>query len=106
VIRAGKLHHTILLQRSTETIDAAGVPSPSWSTITVLRAEVVDLTAEEEIRACGASSEASVVFRTWWSAGVELADRILFHGEPFNIRSVKEIGRRRHLEIRAEKVGV
>jgi len=105
VIRAGKLHNTILVQRSNETIDAAGVPSPSWSTIATLRAELVEFTDEEMIRAYGASSETSVVFRTWFRDGVELSDRILFRGEPFNIRSVKEIGRRREMEIRAEKVG-
>lgn len=105
MIRAGKLHHTIVLQRSTETIDAAGVPSPSWSTVAVMRAELVDLSTEEMIRAYGASSETTSLFRTWWRAGVELADRLIFNGQAFNIRSVKEIGRRRSLEIRADKVG-
>lgn len=105
MIRAGKLDRLIQIQRSTETIDAAGVPSPSWSTIATVRAELVDLATEEMIRAYGASTEIAVVFRTWWRDGVGLADRILFDGDAFNIRGVKEIGRRRLLEIRAERIG-
>jgi head-tail adaptor len=52
-----------------------------------------------------ATTKATVIFRTRFLEGVTLADRIAFNGGYFNIKHVGEIGRRRGLELRAERLG-
>src|SRR5262245_26543489 len=101
MIRAGKLDRVITIDRATTTIDASGAPQEAWSTVATMRAELVDASADEIMRQNGANSETTITLRTWFTPGVTLADRVTYDGRPFNIKSVKEIGRRRGLEIKA-----
>jgi SPP1 family predicted phage head-tail adaptor len=104
-MRAGKLDREIAIERATETIDSYGVPVSTWGTLASMRAEIIDAADDEAMRASGASSEATVTFRTRYLPGVTLADRVAYDGHPFNIVQLKEIGRRRGLEIRATRIG-
>ena len=93
-MRAGKLVHVITLQRvSGTTISDAGTPTDTWSDLATLRAERVDQSTEEFMRAAGATDETAVIFRTRWIDGVTNADRVMFGGEAFNLRAVVPFGR-------------
>lgn len=100
-MRAGNLDRTIVLQRWTE-----GEPDPYGNVVSIfvdratLRAQVVSASTDEFIRDHGASDETVIVFRTRFLPGVELADRVIYGGEPFDIKQVAEIGRRKGLELR------
>jgi SPP1 family predicted phage head-tail adaptor len=104
-MRAGKLDRSIIIERVTPTPDSYGVPMATWATLATLRAELIEGTTDEFIRESGASTEATLTFRTRFLAGVTLADRITFEGAVYNIKQLKEVGRRRGLEIHAVKVG-
>ena len=100
-MRAGRLDRLIVVQRSTHTVNEYGTPVFAWSDVATLRAQLVEARTEEFL-ASGASDKTLAVFRTRYLDGVGNADRILHDGKVFNIREVKEIGRRKGLELRAE----
>lgn len=102
-MRAGKLDRTIQVQRFTNTVDDFGTPVMDWTALATLRAQLIEANTEEFLRGAGATDETSAIFRTRFLAGVGTADRIHYQGGYFNIRDVKELGRREGLEIRCVK---
>ncbi|WP_105437512.1 phage head closure protein [Neorhizobium sp. T25_13] len=106
-MRSGKLDRTIRIDRyDAGAVNDYGTPAPTFTPLATLRAQVVQASTEEFIRAAGASDETGIIFRTRWIDGVTNADRIVYEGGNFNIKEVKEIGRRKGLELRAlEAVG-
>lgn len=103
-MRAGQLDRVITIQRSTSEIDEYGNPAATWSDIATIRAQLVQASTEEFIRGYGASDETAIIFRTRFLE-VGPADRIVFDGANHNIKELKEIGRRRGLEIRTVRLG-
>jgi SPP1 family predicted phage head-tail adaptor len=105
-MRAGKLDRKILVERSTETVDDFGTVTHQWMTLYPLRAELIEQSAQEFMRNYGASSETTVIFRTRFVLGVTVADRVTYDGREYDIKEVKEIGRRRGLELRCVVIGL
>lgn len=99
-MKSGKLIEVIQIQRATDGVNDYGTPVTAWATIATVRAERIDQTTEEFMRAFGASDEEAVIFRIRHLDGVSNADRVLWQGEPFNIRQVTPIGRRKGLDLR------
>lgn len=100
-MRAGKLDRTITIQEFTNTVDDLGTPVMAWTDKATLRAQIMQISTGEYVRAYGAIDEAVVIFRTRFFEGVTNADRVKYAtGEVFNIKEVKEIGRRKGLELR------
>jgi head-tail adaptor len=88
-MRAGKLDRAITIERVTTAIDAYGTPKETWAPVAMLRAELTQENATE------------FIFRTRFLDGITTADRVTYADTPLAIKEVKEIGRRRELEIRA-----
>jgi|AraplaMF_Col_mLB_1032019.scaffolds.fasta_scaffold82384_1 SPP1 family predicted phage head-tail adaptor len=100
-MRSGKLDRTIRIdQFNPNSVDDYGTPTSGFTPRATLRAQIVQASTEEAIRN-GAEDTTLVIFRTRWLADVTNADRVHYEGEDFNIKEVKEIGRREGLEIRA-----
>src|SRR4051812_21513253 len=99
-MRAGKLDRQIVIERVTTTLSAAGTPIEAWATLVTLRAEKLDDAMDEHIRAEGASTERMVSFQSRYFPGVTVADRLSYEGQAYNLLHLKEIGRRRGLELR------
>ncbi len=104
-MRAGKLDRELLIERVTTTIGEAGTPLEAWSTLTMLRGEIIEDKTSEEQREQGSSTERLITFRTRFYPGLTVADRLTFEAQTFNLTGVKEIGRRRELELQAKRVG-
>lgn len=104
-MRAGKLDKTITLQRFTTTVDDYGTPVETWTTLATVRAQVIQASTEEFMRAFGASTETAVIFRIRFLDGVTLADRVDHAGKLYDIKETKEIGRRQGLDLRCVAVG-
>src|SRR5665213_1489335 len=98
-MRAGNLDREIIIERSTRIIGDAGTPEETWTPIATLRAQLIEATTDEYIRGSGASTERLVVFRTRFIDGVTAADRISYEGQPFTLKQIKELGRRKALEF-------
>ncbi|MDQ0347864.1 phage head closure protein [Ancylobacter vacuolatus] len=104
-MRAGALDRVIDIQRSTESVNGLGQVVTGWSTIATMRAQKVEASTAEFMRAFGASTETAIVFRIRFLDGVTLADRVSYEGAAFNLIEVKEIGRRKGLELRCTRIG-
>ncbi|PAU98965.1 phage head closure protein [Paracoccus salipaludis] len=100
-MRAGKLTHTIAIEREVETVKPSGHVSRTWATIATMRAEQKQGSATEFLAGFGEGTESNVIFLIRWP-GIEItvADRITHAGKSYNIKSLVEIGRRRGLELR------
>lgn len=104
-MKAGKLTEEIRIERSSGTvIDPDGTPTQGWTKLAVLRAEKVEQETTEYIRNFGASDEEVVIFRTRVFDGISNADRLIWRGNTFNIKSVATIGRRTGVELRCVRI--
>jgi SPP1 family predicted phage head-tail adaptor len=103
-MRAGNLDRSITIERSTYVQDEWGTPIYTWSELASLRAQIIQSSTEEFIRNYGASDETVIIFRTRFFPGVVNADRIIFEGGEYNIKEVKEIGRRKGMDLRCVAV--
>jgi hypothetical protein len=104
-MRAGLLDRQITLQSPTTTIGNDGTPATTFATFATLRAQRLEATLDEYVRNYGASTERLMIFRTRYIDGVQGDFQIVFEGEQFVIKQIKEIGRRKALEFRAECIG-
>ena len=100
MIRAGRLQHVIRIERRATTLNEFRVPTDAWRWVASPRAELVEASAEEAVRAHGADADVVRVFRIRYLEGVTVADRIVFGGVVHDLKGVEEIGRRRGLELR------
>lgn len=103
-MKSGKLVETIRIERATTEINDAGTPIETWARVADLRAERVDQTTEEFIRGFGASDEELVIFRARFFGGITNADRVMWNDQPFNIKQVTPIGRRKGVELRCTRM--
>lgn len=104
-MRAGKLDKTITIDRFTSTVDDYGTPAETWVTVATVRAQIIQATTEEFMRGWGASSEAAVIFRIRHMDGLTPADRITYQGTPYDLKEIKELGRREGLDLRCVAAG-
>jgi SPP1 family predicted phage head-tail adaptor len=99
-MRAGSLDKTITIERATEAVDANGVLVSTWTTFATVRAQLVEPTTDEVVRDQGAVAESTAVFKTWFVEDVRVADRVTYAGRHYDVKQVRELGRREALEIR------
>lgn len=99
-MRAGKLTSTIIIDRRTETVDAAGTPSDAWAPVLTTRAQILSSDARTFIAEAGEQIESAVVFRVRYRDGIEPGDRVTLDGREFSLVETKEVVRRRVLELR------
>jgi len=105
MIRAGKLDREIIIKRASVALNSTGTPVSTWATVVTLRAQLIDDVTEEKQRDHGESTERTVTFQTRYFCPLFVSDQIFYQGHDYNITNVKEIGRRRGLELRAVRVG-
>lgn len=103
-MRAGKLDRLITIERQAETVAPSGAVTSSWAPLASARAELVQQTADEFLAGPGEAEERTLVFRIRWRAGLSTADRVIFEGQPYDVKQIVEIGRRRGLELRVVAV--
>lgn len=99
-MRAGKLDKSITIERSAAVIDDYGVPSEGWTTLTTVRAQVIQSSTEEFLKGYGETSETAIIFRIRHMGGLTLADRVTYEGRPHDLKEIKELGRRAGLDLR------
>ncbi len=78
-MRAGKLRHTVVIERSTFGQDDAGEPILIWDAIEVVAASVEPLTGREYYAAQSLQSEVTTKIRMRYLPGILPSDRIT-HG--------------------------
>ncbi|MET3578208.1 head-tail adaptor [Mesorhizobium robiniae] len=104
-MRAGKLDRTIVLQRRVQSVGDSGNVLSSWTTIATVRAELVQATADESATDFGEAETDLCTFRIRWPASeITTAEQVFYAGAAYNIKHIVEIGRRRGLELRCERI--
>ncbi|WP_288427102.1 phage head closure protein [uncultured Agrobacterium sp.] len=101
-MRAGNLDRSITVQSYTTTLNAYRVPVMAWVDVGTVRAQIIQSSTEEYLTN-GASDTTSIIFRTRYFEGVNTSSQVLYEGQTYNIREVKEIGRRKGLDLRCER---
>lgn len=99
-MRAGRLDRRISIEHGSEAKDSLGVVSTTWAPIATTWAEVVQGSTSEFLNGAGLQGDAAVVFRIRWLAGVTVRDRVVYGGVAHDIKEIKELGRRRGIELR------
>ncbi|NKM86343.1 phage head closure protein [Rhizobium laguerreae] len=99
-MRAGKLDKTITIQRRGETVDDYGTVSEGWTDVATVRAQVIQSSTEEFLQASGTTGQAAIIFRIRWREGFEVADRVTYRGQAFDLNEIKELGRREGIDLR------
>lgn len=102
MISAGRLDRTIQIERPTRSVGVAGSETLAWTPVATVRAELIQSEISETLAAQGTTPKAALAFRIRYLAGVTPDDRVIYEGRAYNLRTVKEIGRRRGLELICE----
>ncbi|ALK09504.1 phage head closure protein [Blastochloris viridis] len=103
-MRAGNLDRTITIQSFASGVDDYGTPIEQWSDVATVRAQIVQASTDEFLAAFGETDKTAIIFRVRWLDGVTTEHRVVYAGKSLNIREMKEIGRRKGLELRCEEV--
>ena len=104
-MRSGKLDRTVTIDRFTETVNEYGQTIQDWVTVATVRAQLIQSNTEEFMRGWGESAEAAIVFRIRHMDGLTLADRVTYDGKAYDLKEVKELGRRKGLDLRCVAQG-
>lgn len=104
-MRAGRLDRRIVIQEKTaDTSDPYGGVSYTWADVATVWAQLLEERTQEFLRGeIGTTRESARAFRIRWRPGVNVGQRVMYGGEPHDIESVAEIGRRRGLELRCRR---
>jgi SPP1 family predicted phage head-tail adaptor len=105
-MRSGKLDKLITIERSGEAVDDYGRVTTGWTALATVRAEILQASTAEFLRAFGEAEQTGIAFRIRFIPGVTVNtnDRVTHAGQAYGLVEVKEIGRRKGLELRAERV--
>lgn len=94
----------ITIERFTETRDTMNAVVKTWGTLATVWAAKADVSDGERVRAQEVGAEITTRFRIRFDsivADVNPKDRVIYDGRTYDIAAVKEIDRRKGLEISA-----
>lgn len=95
----------VTLQSVSATQDSRGAPIDSVTTLaTNLPAVLVQQTGREFLAAETIASEQRTVWRIYFRDDVDRRSRVIYDGVTYDVRDVREIGRRQYLELHTEAV--
>lgn len=101
---SGDYDRRITIRRAAKS-NVGGAPVTTWSDLAVdVPASATPISDGERARAGQTMAQNSMRFRFWWApelADVNGKDQVVYDGETFDIGHVKEIGRRKEIEITA-----
>lgn len=87
-IQSGKLRHYLTLQQPTESRDAMGGVTRTWSAVGNLHGEVRPVSAREFVNGERLTQDVTHIIRTRYRAGVTPSMRFTWGGRVFNIEKV------------------
>jgi SPP1 family predicted phage head-tail adaptor len=103
-MHAGQLDRVVDLLRADTRVDGFGGATPGWYDFATVRANKKDVSDAERERATQVGASITTRFTIRWAlewADLSAADRVRCEGLTYDIGAVKEIDRRRWLEISA-----
>lgn len=104
MLNIGNMDRRINIERLTKTRKPSGDTFETWAPVATVWAEVLQQTANEFFTGYGEAETGTVIFRVRFRPGIMTKDRVSFDGTDYDIKEIKEIGRRDALELRGEAV--
>lgn len=104
-MRAGKLDKTIIIQRRGEVVDDYGTVTEGWTVLATVRAQIIQQSTQEFLKDAGTAAQTAVIFRIRHIADLKTADRVTYGGNTFDLKEIKELGRREGLDLRCVAAG-
>lgn len=99
-MRAGKLDRRIRLERyNADARNELNEIVPSWSLIAEVWAQQRPNRGAERFQSGQLSGQIVMTFHIRWRGDVMREDRIVYEGRAYNIKDLRELGRRSVLEI-------
>ncbi|WP_256807150.1 phage head closure protein [Bradyrhizobium sp. Bra64] len=105
-MRAGNLDRLIEIQRRTTGLDLYGTVTDTWTTYATMRAQLLKNATDDREGASGHTTDAVLTFRSYYFASLSLNDRLLYEGQPYEIKGITEIGRRVGIDVVCERIGL
>ena len=99
-MRAGKLDKTIVIERRGETVNEYGTVAEGWAPVATVRAQVIQQSTDEFLKGAGTTGQTAIVFRVRHRDDLMLEDRVTYQGQVFDMKEIKELGRRDGLDLR------
>lgn len=103
-MRAGKLTHQITIEAPSKTVSPAGTVTHTWAPIATVRAEILQQSATEFLRADAEAERNVVIFRIRYRADLTTSARVTHDGQAYDLVELKQLGRRQGLELRCERL--
>lgn len=94
---AGKLRDRVAFERPNDTPDDYGNVSTGWTNVTTIWGDVREASGKEKVENGAVQSLRMATVRvrkTTTTSGLTEADRAVFRGQTWNIRSIAQIGRK------------
>lgn len=102
-MRAGSLDRIITISSKSTTTNAAGKITETFVALADVRAQVISSSLTEDFGAGGSSTSTPIVFRIRHFNDLTLDHVVSFEGRTFDIIAIREIGRRRGLDIQCRE---
>ena len=99
--RIGLLDRRVTIQSNTPTTDGAGQEVESWSTVATVWMGVKPQRGGERFQAHQVLGKAVTTFQARHRTDVTVLNRLQYNGQDWDIHDVREIGRKRGIEIDA-----
>lgn len=104
-VDARGLDRRIRIERKVSTRDSFGGENISYSLRAEVWASVIYTRGREAFLSAQPTPTSDIEFRCRWRSDVDLTDRVLYEGQPYDIQYLAEMGRRRKLRILAKTPG-
>jgi SPP1 family predicted phage head-tail adaptor len=103
---AGKLDRRLTIQQKTITRGSMGEVVETWATVAIVWARLLSSKGREFYSGGVQLGVEDAGFQIRYSAAVGAMDqtwRVVYEGQPYNVFSVSEVGRREYLTILAKR---
>jgi len=101
-MRAGSLDRRVTIRRQSQTRNEYNELENVWNDVRTVPASRTDLSATERFVAGGLYAQRTVTFRMRFMTDLLPTDRLVCEGVTYDVKGIRELGRREGLEIAAE----
>ena len=99
----GNLDRRIVIQASTVSRDGYGEGVPAWSTFRTVWAWIRPVNVSEAEKSNKITASETVRFVVRYRSDYNEKMRIVYNSATYDIRGIQEVGRRKYLDITAER---
>lgn len=98
-MRAGRMDRQITIEKPNGTLSGFGEPIDEWSVLAAVWADVQPQSGREFMAGGGEQATSNMIFVIHYRADLNRNMRIVYEGETYDIKAIREIGRRAGMEI-------